>query len=333
MKPTYFPYTYISDPLAEAVAGCCGKFRVYQPLSDKLPLTMQPWVDKGIIDIRLPVSGADREVEAATENYLNWANLHAGSSGPHRASLKTLKASAKGLGTSLSSQIVADVKKQINGNTTAKASDPVLSARIFLYLAQNFDQQSQEVENVLAESRKKELELIQDLKREKDPLAAEFNKETDHLPKENTDYLIGGRLEAWTRLLLKDRQPSGFFVTHSTAILGQLLDNAPTAEKIFDFEAIPATTLATVGPAPWREQLMSLFSYMAENKWPAVSEKMVSGIDIPVAENTVSLKIYVVPDQNPLQVFCRGAGIKGPDSNIAGPTGAGRNTLLGLVGQ
>jgi hypothetical protein len=115
--------------------------------------------------------------------------------------------------------------------------------------------------------------------------------------------------------------------------MGQLLDNAPTAEKIFDFEAIPATTLATAGPAPWREQLMSFLSYMAENKWPAVSGKMVSGIDIPVAENTVSLKIYVVPDQNPPQVFCRGAGIKGPDSNLTGPTGAGRNTLLGLVGQ
>jgi hypothetical protein len=333
MKSTYFPYTYISNPLAEAVGGCCGKFTVYQPLSDKLPLTMQPWVDKGVIDIRLPVSGANREVESATENYLNWANLHAGSSGPHRASLKTLKASAKGLDTSLSSQIMADVKKQINGNTTAKSSDPVLSARIFLYLAQNFDQQSQEVENVLAESRKKELDLIQDLKREKDPLAAEFTKETDHIPKENTDYLIDGRLEAWTRLLLQDREPSCFFVTHSTAILGQLLDNAPKAEKIFDFGAIPATTLTTVGPAPWREQLISFLSYMAENKWPAVSGKRVSDIDIPAAENTVSLKIYVVPDQNPPHVFCRGAGIKGPDSDLTGPTGGDRNTLIGLVGQ
>ena len=333
MKPIYFPYTYLSNPLAEAVASCCGKFSVYQPLSDKLPLTMQPWVDKGVIDIRLPARGADREVESATENYLNWANLHTGSSRTHLASLKTLTASAKGLDASLSSQIVADVKKQINGNTTAKSSDPVLSARIFLYLAQNFDQQSQEVENALAESRKKEQDLIQDLKRERDPLAAHFYKETDHIPQVNADYLIEGRLKAWTRLLLQDRQPPGFFITHSKAILGQLLDIAPTAEKIFDFDAIPATTLTTMGSAPWRNQLMSFLSYMAENKWAAISEKRVTGIDIPVAENSVSLKIYVVPDQNPPQVFCRGAGIKGPDSDLTGPTGGGRNTLLGLVGQ
>ena len=41
MKPIYFPYTYISDPAAEAVAACFGQFIVYRPLSDKLPLSMQ----------------------------------------------------------------------------------------------------------------------------------------------------------------------------------------------------------------------------------------------------------------------------------------------------
>ena len=140
MKPIFFPYTYISNPVAEAVAACFGRFTVSQPLSGKLPLSMQSLVDKGVIDIRIPVKGDDRELESAAENYLNWANLNIGGSSFKSASLKTLKASAPLLDASLSSQIVADVKKQMNRSATDKLSDPVLAARIFLYFAQEFDQ-------------------------------------------------------------------------------------------------------------------------------------------------------------------------------------------------
>ena len=105
MKPLYFPYTYIADPVAEAVAACFGQFTVYQPLADRLPPSMQPWVDKDIIDIRIPVRGDEKALKSAAGNYLNWADLHAGSSRVTRAALKTLTAAAPLLDASLSSQI------------------------------------------------------------------------------------------------------------------------------------------------------------------------------------------------------------------------------------
>jgi hypothetical protein len=332
MKPIYFPYTYISDPVAEAVAACFGQFTVYQPLADKLPLPMQPWVDKGVIDIRIPARGDNRELELAVANYLNWANLHTGGSGTNPASLKTFKASAPLLDASLSSQIVADVKRQINGTLTDKSSDPVLSSRIFLYFAQQFDQQSQDLDQFLEESRKKEQDLIRDLKMEEDALAAELKKEPGHMPDLNSDYLISYRLEAWTRIFLSDREPSGLFVTHSAAVLEQLLDSAPGAEKIFDFEAIPRSTATTAGLTPWQDQLISYLSDIVENKWTAASRETAAGSDIAAAENTVSLKIYLVPDQNSSQIFCRGAGIQDPEFDLTRSIAGGRNTLLGLVG-
>ena len=331
MKPIFFPYTYISNPMAEAVAACFGRFAVYQPLADKLPQPMQSWVDKGVIDIRIPVRGDNKELEAAAENYLNWANLHTGSSSINPAFLKTLKASAPLLGASRSSQIVADVKKRINGTSTDKSSDPVIASRIFLYFAQQFDQQSQELDHVLEEFRKKEQDLIQDLKMEEDVRAAEFKKTPGPRPDVNTDYLIASRLEAWTRILVSDREPSGLFVTHSTAVLEQLLDSTPTAEKILDLEAIPRLTATTAELASWQEKLMSYLSDIVENKWPAAPAKKAEGFDIPAAENTVSLKIYLVPDQNAPQFFCRAAGIKGSESDLTHLTAGGRNTLLGLV--
>jgi len=43
------------------------------------------------------------------------------------------------------------------------------------------------------------------------------------------------------------------------------------------------------------------------------------------------LKIYLVPDQDSSQFFCRGAGIMGPEFDRTRPTAEGRNTLLGLI--
>ena len=331
MKPIYFPYTYISNPVAEALASCFGRFTVYQLLSDKLPLPMQPWVDKGVVDIRIPVEGDTKALISAADNFQNWASLNVGNAGINPASLKTLKATTLPGGASLSSQIVAEVKKQIKGSGIDKSSDPVLAARIFLYFAQAFDQQSRELDHVLDEFQKKEQDLIRDLKMEEDALAAEFKKEPGHMPDVNTDYLIAGRLAAWTRILLKDEHSPELFVTHSMAVLEQLLDSAPTAEKILDFEAIPRLTTATVERVPWQEKLMSYLSDIVANKRYEASGAKSEGFDIPAAENSVSLKIYLVPDQDFSQFFCRGAGMMGPEFNRTHPTAGGRNTLLGLV--
>jgi hypothetical protein len=258
--------------------------------------------------------------------------LNLGSSSIHPASLKTLKATTPPLGASLSSQIVAEVKKQINGSGIDKSSDPALAARIFLFFAQAFDQQSRELDHVLGEFQKKEQDLIRNLKMEEDALAAEFKKEPGHVPDLNTDYLIVERLEAWTRILLEDEQPPQLFVTHSKAVLEQLLDSAPTAEQILEFEAIPRLTTTVIELAPWQEQLMLYLADIAKEKNNVTSGVSAETIDIPTVNDSVSLKIYLVPDQNCYQFFCRAAGIKNPESGRRCPTAGARNTLLGLVG-
>jgi len=332
MNPIYFPYTYISTPVAEAIAACFGRFTVYQPLPDELPPSMQALNDMGIIDIRIPVTGGSKELISAVRNYLNWADAHAESSGSNITSLKTFQAAAPLLDNALSSQIVADVKKQINGKSDSKSSNPVLAARIFLYFSQRFDQQNQELDHVLAEFSQKEQTLIRDLKMEDDALADEFNKGPARMPDDNTDYLITGRLEAWTRILLYDKEPAVLYVTHRSAVLEQLLDNAAVAHKVLDLEAIPRLTAATMEPASWQEQLFAYISDLSDNNWTSVSGKQTLELDLPVAENTVSLKFYLIPDQNARQFFGQAMGIKSPEHDHLAPVASGRNTLLALVG-
>ena len=56
MKPICFPSTYVSDSVAQALTACFGPFTVYQPLPGKIPEQMRSWIEKGILDIRTPIT-------------------------------------------------------------------------------------------------------------------------------------------------------------------------------------------------------------------------------------------------------------------------------------
>ena len=91
MKPICFPSTYVSDSVAQALTACFGQFIVYQPLAGETPLQMRPWVEKGILDLRVPVTGDEKELEAVVKNYLSWADLHFDDSGLKPPFLSTWK--------------------------------------------------------------------------------------------------------------------------------------------------------------------------------------------------------------------------------------------------
>ena len=76
MKPICFPSTYVSDSVAQALTACFGQFIVYQPLAGKIPEQMRPWVEKGFLDIRVPLNEDQADLETVAENFLSWANIH-----------------------------------------------------------------------------------------------------------------------------------------------------------------------------------------------------------------------------------------------------------------
>ena len=79
MKPIYFPFTYISEPVVEATGVCFKQLVVYQPSNQKVPEKMQKWAKSGILDIRVPVKSDEKELDAALRDYKTWVNIHQGS--------------------------------------------------------------------------------------------------------------------------------------------------------------------------------------------------------------------------------------------------------------
>ena len=332
MKPVYFPFTYVTDSVVEALAACFGQFVVYQPLNHEVPAQMQLWVDKGIMDIRVPVTNDAAELELKIKNYLNWANQQLKSSGSATSILKTLAATLPFCDPSLSSQIVTQVKEHDQRGTTNSAPGALWEARIFLYFAQEFDRQTDEIERGLGRYRQKQEDLIRVLKMEEDPLAREFSDEQIQTQDTSVGYMISDRLEAWTRLMQADAIGSSIFITHSPKILELLLDKLPTAQKILHLKSIPLVLKTNADSNPWQPSLMSFLIKITKSKWPVP-------VDIPVvipsqsdAKNTATLTFYLVPDQNPTDVFCQLSENKeyaaGDRMHLMGKT---KNTLLGLI--
>ncbi len=335
MKPIYFPFTYVADSVARALAACFGEFIVYQPLTGNMPEHMRPWVEKGIIDVRVPVTNDQTDLEAMMKNYLSWADIHLEGSGLKPQFFKAWRDSAPFFSATSPSQIVADIKKRDHGKSASGAQETLLAARRFLYFAQEFDRQNQEVVQDLKRHQQQETELIRQLKMEDDSLTAEFQKEAAQIPDDSAGYMVSERLEAWTRILLEDADISGIFITHIPAVLQELLDRTPTAEKLLSFESIPTCTAKTTEIDPWRRSLASDLAHIVEHKWAPTtgrpSGRPSGPPDVPAEGNTVSLSVYLVPDQMPRVFFPYCAQIGLPDRDVSRPGARFKNTLIGLI--
>jgi hypothetical protein len=331
MKPIYFPFTDVSDPVAAALAACFGQFVVYRPTSEKLSEQMQLWVDRRVMDVRVPVTGHENELKVAVKNYQIWADLHREGSSEKAAALTTRQDSMPLFSEFSSSKIVEDIKDKVHGNANTEMPDPVLAARIFLYIAQEFDRQNHELSDDLNRYRQREADLIRELKMEDDPVAGEFRIAPSQAPDPFADHLVSDRLTAWTRIFCQDREDSVLFVTHRPAILDHLLDQASNATRVISSQSIPPGPDKSSESSSWQEKLSLYLSRYVEPHPAESSGRLIELIDLQPAESNVSLSVYLVPDQSPRDFFVRCAGIKRPAEDGAGLPDKFKNTLIALI--
>ena len=331
MKPICCPSTYVSNSVAQALTACFGQFIVYQPLAGETPQQMRSWVEKGILELRVPVTGDEKELKAVVKNYLSWADLHFDDSGLKPPFLSTWKDAIPFFEATSSSQVVADIKEQVRGKPACGAPEPLLAARVFLYFAQEFDRQNEEIAQDLKWHHQQEVELLRQLKMEDDTSTAGFQKKEVQITDDSADYMVLDRLEAWTRILLADTDISGIIISHIPAILQELLDKTPSAEELLHFESIPICTDRIAELAPWQQELTSNLAYIVEHKWAATTGRLPDQPRFPASEKTVSLRVYLVPDQMPRDFFSRCAQIQPSDRDASYSGGRYKNTLIGLI--
>ena len=327
MKPIYFPFTYISDSVAEAVAACFGQFIVYRPHCGKVPDQMQRWAEQGVMELRTPVADEDKDLTEIVKGYLDWADLHLPRAGVKIADLKSRLGGLPFFDDFSSSQIIADIKGKIRARSTSEITDPTLAARIFLCLAQEFDRQNHEAACELDRCHQKNLDLIRQLKMEEDGLVNEVQPQPDFL----ADYMVSDRLQAWTRLFIQESAPSGLFVTHSPAVMAHLLDRTPTAIRVMHWQSIPPDIGKNAAGLSWRKKLALNLARYAEDEQGTEVEGLTENIDPPAAHGATCLVVYLVPHQVPGDFFARCTELS-YDAESSDQTGKIKNTLIALIG-
>jgi len=327
MKPVYFPFTYVSDRVAKALAGCFGQFTVYRPVNDKVPEEMQPWIERGVLELRVPVAENEQALKAAVKNYLDWANLHLGDPTHKSVDLKPRMGSLPFFDDFSSTRIVAEVNDKIQGSSTGKSTDSTLTARLFLCLAQEFDRQNQEAARELYRYHQQNTQLISQLKMEEDPLADELQRAPT--PDLLADYMVSDRLQAWTRIFYRDPDQSALFVTDSPAVMMHLRERSPSAVRVIHLDAVPLDIQKNAAGESWRKNLAMNLDRLAQNEHGAAADVLNEALNLPHSENTASLDVYLVPDLIPCEFFAHCAGLRETAPCIQ--PAKFENTLIALV--
>ncbi len=331
MKPVYFPYTYVPRWVAQALAAFFQHFIVYWPSSTKVPHEMQLWVEANVMEIHLPVQIDDRAINSVIEDFRSFARLHQNSKEIKTAALLRQLGSVPFFDETAVSQIVWDVKKNIKSETNDKNHDPIFCAQVFLYFAQEFDRQHDELSQQLGIYDRRSQELIKDL-RGFDAIDSSVSGPAAQIKTDDPgEYMALDRLQAWARLFLEKPVDSGLFVTSSQSVFNHLIESQPDAEQIIQSAGLPVAPEEDDAFITWREwflkqiqKLIDTGRWQPEHNLADISRAEKHGVN-------VTLTLYRLPGRSSGKLF---SSIVEPQARheIKSPVSLkSKNILLGLL--
>jgi len=330
MKPTYFPFTYVPQWVAETLAACFNQFAVYQPSGRKLPAEMLSWVEENVMEVRVPVKTEDEALSKMAKEFRAFASLHDESKNLKTAVFWGQQGAIPCFGES-ASRIVSDVKKS-SGSAPAEADfDPLFSAQVFLDFAQEFDRQSAELNRGLGVNVEHSRELLKEISGEKEidlpatPLSAEIKVE------DPGEYMALDRLRAWLRLFMIDPVDSGLFVTSSPAVFNHLIENLTASQKVVEFLGLPVMGADDGAANSWRDSFLKQMEHLIENRGVA-AENALGDIPLPQGQRSnVRLTLFLVSGQGPADIFNLIFEDQNIDKLIPDQGVEAGNTLIGLI--
>ena len=315
MQPVYFPFTYISEPMMQALNACFSDCSVYLPSMLNLPDTMQAWQRQQRLHFRVPAAGDENQLAAVLNDYRRWAELH---QDRQHSLLSRLQMQQTEI-PFFNDTSTAHIRAQLNRMTGSKVDDEeslgeeaerLRRSRIFLSIAQELDAQHHSVEANFNALRRKERSLFSEL--QGDELVQPMTDESDDASRylDSRDYMIPERLQAWSCLMNHFKNPDGdasadFFVTGNRFVIEILNEMLPSMEPLLRISSIslnpPRQASAT---ADWQQQLIATLAPLARTVQP-INDRLV--IDAPPSGDGdhVFLSIYIVKALHPSALVSR----------------------------
>lgn len=328
MKPIYFPFTFISKQVVEAISACFEQTVVYQISSYHVSEKMLEWNKNNRLEIRMPVEGNEKKLDAILKDFQIWAKDHQGS---EIAFLKTQAGKIPYFAESSPSQIRAEIKRKSFDNQSRKKIDDLFNTRLFLLLAQEFDLQNYTLNKDLLLLNEMEQNLMSNLKGEN---KTSHKKAAESKALETDDpgyYMPSKRIEAWAHLMQRDQQTSALFVTSSRSAFEHLLENASESEELISFDSIPVLESKVEEIVRWQDGLMETIEIIASNDWlPSKPGMFKAPLDVE-CDRKVSLTLNIIPGEKPHKFFARCIEHDLSHVKEINHTAGFKNTIIGLI--
>jgi hypothetical protein len=287
MKPVYFPHTYVSQWVAQALAACFEQFIVYYPAGTKVPHQMQSWVDANVMEIRLPMQIDEQTIKRVVEDYRSFAMLHRNSQEIKTAAFLRQQEPVPFFNEMAVSRILAEVKKSIESETSDKDLDALFCAHVFLHFAQEFDRQRDELSQELGINEQLSQELIKNLRGPDEIDMVATGSAAEIKVDEPGEYMALDRLKAWVRLFMADPVDSGLFVTSSQSVFNHLIESRADAEKIIQSAELPGVPPEDGAFSTWRngflkqiQQVIEIGCWESEHDLPDIPRSATTGINV-----------------------------------------------------
>lgn len=287
MNIAYFPFTQVPERGAATAYRHFGRFALYTPVKGQEPQSVRFLAEKEWINRRCPILGDEALVINLCRSFRKWGAVHQGSAG----GLKQFAESGF-----YNDQFAAEIRSEIikfGGDVSQQKPNPVLNARVFLQLAQEFDQQEFEIKRQLAAADTATKQLFDELRGE--GLDTDQNAGTvAGVADDAGAFMAEARMTAWSLLAGMDEIALDAFLTHSRAILDLLSDRFPAMVHVGAVKAVSGSetddtnisdSIRRLARTPWegRETMQREFGFM-EN-------------------SAAETDIYLIPDLPPAAVI------------------------------
>ena len=328
MKPIYFPFTCISDLSVQVISAIFGQIIIYRPSSQDLSESMQKMAQKGILDIQIPLKNDENKFNAILKDYKSWLSLHIGDKKGMMSFFKTQAGKIPFFDDTFTAQIKTDIKKKIQQKQPETKPDPVLTARIFLQIAQQFDTHNLEINQKLIAVDEIQQNLIENIKGNIDDLAIKNAKRNLSLFPDPGTYMTAKRIKAWSLLMQHNKHNSGLFVTDSRSAFEYLIDKASMSEIIADFDSICLPENNAENTDKWRNDFIEQLETAAKNPFTSSKPNLADPCFKENSNTKADVTIAIVPGETPYEFF---AGCSEYNHLEVKANSQFQNTLLGLV--
>jgi len=326
MMPFLFPFTYISQP---DLTTCCRFFKgikVFQFSNKTMPPEMKTLLDMEQVESVWPDPSTCLSFEAALAETERWAQSHRLGAASYA---KGYKDRIPFFNASSVSRIRQDIRRADQQASTAGSDEnEIITAYIFLYMAQAFDIQNQTIVQKLQQHASMEKTLYAELRGDT-PLAHRDQIEDSS---DTAQFMLLDRLKAWSRVWMASGDSRDLFVTMRPAVILLIQEHLLQNEDCIQIATVPPIDKEGQTTHQPYQDLWSYCHKLAFTDLARIRESGLLDTYTPSAAPSDGMQLYLLPGIKPQQLFDRFVGGAHAIKTCTPKSTDAINTVIGLLG-